>query len=233
MERYSKIIDTDKREFVLLIGNGCKWSKCKFCNYHLDRNNIEEEQYQINFRALERVTGEFGVLEAINSGSIFELNEKSFRRLLEVCKERKIKRLIVESHYMYKSHIMDLKERCSKLGITLQVKGGVETFDSEFREKILNKGFGYPSLSDLQEVFDIVNLLVGVKGQTLEQVEDDIKVGMENFDRVCVNLYKEMEDIMPADEELKRRFMQSIYPTYKDFENIDILVENTDFGVGE
>ncbi len=233
MERYSKIIDKDKREIVLLIGNGCKWSKCKFCNYHLDRNNIEEEQYQINFRALERVTGEFGVLEAINSGSIFELNEKSFRRLLEVCKERKIKRLIVESHYMYKSHIMDLIERCSKLGITLQVKGGVETFDSEFREKILNKGFGYPSLSDLQEVFDIVNLLVGVKGQTLEQVEDDIKVGMENFDRVCVNLYKEMEDIMPADEELKRRFMQSIYPTYKDFENIDILVENTDFGVGE
>ena len=233
MERYSKIIDKDKREIVLLIGNGSKWSKCKFCNYHLDRNNIEEEQYQINFRALERVTGEFGVLEAINSGSIFELNEKSFRRLLEVCKERKIKRLIVESHYMYKSHIMDLKERCSKLGITLQVKGGVETFDSEFREKILNKGFGYPSLSDLQEVFDIVNLLVGVKGQTLEQVEDDIKVGMENFDRVCVNLYKEMEDIMPADEELKRRFMQSIYPTYKDFENIDILVENTDFGVGE
>ena len=233
MERYSKIIDKDKREIVLLIGNGCKWSKCKFCNYHLDRNNIEEEQYQINFRALERVTGEFGVLEAINSGSIFELNEKSFRRLLEVCKERKIKRLIVESHYMYKSHIMDLKERCSKLGITLQVKGGVETFDSEFREKILNKGFGYPSLSDLQEVFDIVNLLFGVKGQTLEQVEDDIKVGMENFDRVCVNLYKEMEDIMPADEELKRRFMQSIYPTYKDFENIDILVENTDFGVGE
>ena len=233
MERNSKIIEKHKREIVLLIGNGCKWSKCKFCNYHLDRNNIEEEQYQINFRALERVTGEFGVLEAINSGSIFELNEKSFRRLLEVCKERKIKRLIVESHYMYKSHIMDLKERCSKLGITLQVKGGVETFDSEFREKILNKGFGYPSLSDLQEVFDIVNLLVGVKGQTLEQVEDDIKVGMENFDRVCVNLYKEMEDIMPADEELKRRFMQSIYPTYKDFENIDILVENTDFGVGE
>lgn len=83
MERYSKIIDKDKREIVLLIGNGCKWSKCKFCNYHLDRNNIEEEQYQINFRALERVTGEFGVLEAINSGSIFELNEKSFRRLLE------------------------------------------------------------------------------------------------------------------------------------------------------
>lgn len=232
MERYSKILDKDKREIVLLIGNGCKWSKCKFCNYHFDRNKNEEEQYKINAEALDKVTGEFGVLEAINSGSIFELNKKSFSRLMDVCKEKQIKRLIVESHYMYKSRIIDLKEKCSKLGIVLQVKGGVETFDADFREKILNKGFGYPTLSDLQEVFDIVNLLVGVEAQTLEQVEEDIKIGTENFDRVCVNLYKEMDDIMPADEDLKRKFMQDIYPLYKDFENVDILVENTDFGVG-
>ena len=81
-------------------------------------------------------------------------------------------------------------------------------------------------------MFDIVNLLIGVEGQTLEQVEADIKTGIENFDRVCVNLYKEMDDIMPADEDLKRKFMQEVYPLYKDFENVDILVENTDFGVG-
>ena len=49
---------------------------------------------------------------------------------------------------------------------------------------------------------------------------------------VCVYLYKEMDDIMPADEELKARFMKEIYPLYKDLENVDILVENTDFGVG-
>lgn len=232
MERYSKILDKDKREIVLLIGNGCKWSKCKFCNYHLDRNKDEEEQYKINAEALDKVTGEFGVLEAINSGSIFELNEKSFNKLLEVCKQKEIKRLIIESHYMYKLRIIDLRKKCSKLGIVLQVKGGVETFDVDFREKVLNKGFGYHTLSDLQEVFDIVNLLVGVEGQTLEQVKDDIKIGIENFDRVCVNLYKEMDDIMPADEDLKRKFMQEVYPLYKDFENVDILVENTDFGVG-
>lgn len=232
MERYSKILDKDKREIVLLIGNGCKWSKCKFCNYHLDRNKDEEEQYKINAEALDKVTGEFGVLEAINSGSIFELNEKSFNKLLEVCKQKEIKRLIIESHYMYKLRIIDLRKKCSKLGIVLQVKGGVETFDVDFREKVLNKGFGYHTLSDLQEVFDIVNLLVGVEGQSLEQIKDDIKIGMKNFDRVCVNLYKEMDDIMPADEDLKRKFLQEVYPLYKDFENIDILVENTDFGVG-
>lgn len=232
MERYSKIVNKDKREIVLLIGNGCKWSKCKFCNYHLDRNKDEKEQYKINDEVLAKVTGEFGVLEAINSGSIFELNEKSFIKLLEVCKQKEIKRLIIESYYMYKSRIINLREKCSKLGIILQVKGGVETFDADFRENVLNKGFGYPTLEDLQEVFDIVNLLVGVKGQTFEQIEDDIKIGIKNFDRVCVNLYKEMDDIMTANEELKRKFMQEIYPLYRNFDNVDILVENTDFGVG-
>ena len=232
MERYSKIVNKDKREIVLLIGNGCKWSKCKFCNYHLDRNKDEKEQYKINDEVLAKVTGEFGVLEAINSGSIFELNEKSFIKLLEVCKQKEIKRLIIESHYMYKSRIINLREKCSKLGIILQVKGGVETFDADFRENVLKKGFGYPTLEELQEVFDIVNLLVRVKGQTFKQIEDDIKIGIKNFDRVCVNLYKEMDDIMTANEELKRKFMQEIYPLYRNFDNVDILVENTDFGVG-
>ena len=232
MERYSKIVNKDKREIVLLIGNGCKWSKCKFCNYHLDRNKDEKEQYKINDEVLAKVTGEFGVLEAINSGSIFELNEKSFIKLLEVCKQKEIKRLIIESHYMYKSRIINLREKCSKLGIILQVKGGVETFTLDRVLNVLKKGFGYPTLEELQEVFDIVNLLVGVKGQTFKQIEDDIKIGIKNFDRVCVNLYKEMDDIMTANEELKRKFMQEIYPLYRNFDNVDILVENTDFGVG-
>ncbi len=232
MERYSKILNKDQREIVLLIGNGCKWSKCKFCNYHLDRCNDEDKQYKINQEVLKKVTGEFCVLEAINSGSIFELNKRSFSELLNICTGKKIKRLIIESHYMYRTKIKELREKCSKLGIILQVKGGIETFDTDFREKVLNKGFGYPNLSDLRETFDIVNFLVGVEGQTLEQVKKDIKIGMENFDRVCINLYKEMDDIMPADEGLKEKFMKEIYPLYKDNENIDILVDNTDFGVG-
>ena len=42
MDRYSKILNKDKREIVLLIGNGCKWQKCKFCNYYLDRTEYQE-----------------------------------------------------------------------------------------------------------------------------------------------------------------------------------------------
>ena len=232
MERYSKILDKDKREIVLLIGNGCKWSKCKFCNYHLDRNNVEEEQFKINNEILNKVTGEFQVLEAINSGSIFELNKRSFGKLLEVCIKKNVKRLIIESHYMYKKQIEELRNKCKELNIQLQVKGGVETFNADFREKVLNKGFGYPTIEELKKVFDVVNLLVGVQGQTIEQIENDINIGIQNFDRVCINVYKEMDDIMPADEELKSEFMKEIYPKYKNYLNVDILIENTDFGVG-
>lgn len=71
MDRYSKILNKDKREIVLLIGNGCKWQKCKFCNYYLDRTKDEEKQLKINKEALSKVTGEFGVLEAINSRKYF------------------------------------------------------------------------------------------------------------------------------------------------------------------
>lgn len=233
MERYSKILNKDKREIVLLIGNGCKWSKCTFCNYYLDKTKNEEKQFEINKQALSKVTGEFEVLEAINSGSIFELNEKSKEELINTCLEKGIKRLIIESHYMYKNKILKFKKECEKLGISLKIKGGVETFDEKFREKDLRKGFGTPTLEELKETFDEVNLLVGVKGQTIEQIKKDLEIGTANFERVCVNLYKEMEDIIAADEKVKEQFMKEIYPIYKDNNKVDILVENTDFGVGD
>ncbi len=233
MDRYSRILDKDKREIVLLIGSGCKWQKCKFCNYYLDRTKDNDEQYKINKEVLDNVTGEFQVLEAINSGSIFELNEKSKNELLKTCKEKNIKRLIIESHYMYKNKIKEFKKECKDLKIDLKVKGGIETFDENFRENILNKGFGKPSLEELKETFDEINLLVGIKGQTFEQVKKDIEIGLENFERICVNLYKEMPDIMPQDENLKKRFLKELYPIYKENNKIDILIENTDFGVGD
>ncbi len=233
MERYSKILEKDIREIVLLIGNGCKWHKCKFCNYYLDRTDIEEKQYKINKEVLSKVTGEYGVLEAINSGSIFELNQRSRKELLDTCIKKNIKRLIIESHYMYYRQIAEFRKECKELGIDLKVKGGVETFDEDFREDIMKKGFGRPTLEQLKEVFDEINLLVGVKGQNIEQVKKDLEIGINNFERICVNLYKEMDDIMEADEDLKKEFIREVYPLYKENSKVDILIENTDFGVGD
>ena len=69
MKRYSIIREKNKREIVLLRGSGCKWRKCRFCDYHLDFSKDEEENFSLNREILQQVTGCFGVLETINSGS--------------------------------------------------------------------------------------------------------------------------------------------------------------------
>ena len=89
MERYSEIVEKDKREIVLLIGNGCNWQKCKFCNYYFDREKDDERQFKINKEVLDKVTGKYEKLEVKNSGSIFELNEKKKKRAFRyLCKKK-------------------------------------------------------------------------------------------------------------------------------------------------
>ena len=73
MERYNKITEKNKREIVLLKAFPCAWGKCRFCDYIEDNSRDREEMARLNEEVLSRVTGEFGVLEVINSGSCFEL----------------------------------------------------------------------------------------------------------------------------------------------------------------
>ena len=45
----------------------------------------------------------------------------------------------------------------------------------------LEKGFGKASLDEFKEAFDEINLLVGVKGQNLEQIEKRHRNRKEKF----------------------------------------------------
>ena len=72
MERYSIIRDKMPREFVLLQGTGCRWRRWEFCDYHSD---VSDDPFEVNRAVLEQVTGEYGVLDVINSGSAMELDE--------------------------------------------------------------------------------------------------------------------------------------------------------------
>ena len=72
MERYSLIHDKFPREFVLLQGTGCRWKKCAYCDYFHD---VSENPYELNSKELEKVTGHYGVLDVINSGSAMELDK--------------------------------------------------------------------------------------------------------------------------------------------------------------
>ena len=65
----------------MLQGNGCKWGKCTFCDYHAD---VCSTPYAINKPVLEQVTGQFGVLDIINSVSAMELDHETISLIKQV-----------------------------------------------------------------------------------------------------------------------------------------------------
>ncbi len=91
MDRYSEITNKNQREIVLLKGFPCIWGKCSFCDYIDDNSNLEEEMNKLNLKVLKNVTGKYGVLEVINSGSCFELPKDTLEKIKCIIKEKNIK----------------------------------------------------------------------------------------------------------------------------------------------
>ncbi|AID45132.1 hypothetical protein SFBM_1150 [Candidatus Arthromitus sp. SFB-mouse-Japan] len=230
MKRYSVINEKNKREIVLLRGSGCIYKKCTFCDYYLDMSKDSYENYLLNKSVIDNITGEHGTLEVINSGSVFELDKTTIDLIKSVCKEKGISIIHFESHYLYKKRIPELKEEFSDFDIKMKL--GLETFDYDLREGIFNKGIHDKDPEIISEYFDEANFLFGISGQTIESIETDIKLGLKNFDRICVNIMCENSTEMIPDKNVINEFMRSIYPKYKDDYRVDILINNTDFGVG-
>ena len=65
-----------------------------------------------------------------------------------------------------------------------------------------------------------------------ESMKNDIEIGLKYFERVCVNIMVENTAPLQPSNEVREIFMKEIYPIYKDNPRIDILLHNTDFGVG-
>ena len=108
MDRYSLIHTKMPREFVLLQGAGCKWRKCTFCDYHED---VSENPFAINEPVLRQVTGQYGVLDVINSGSAMELDADTLSFIKEVVREKQIHTLWFEAHYMYRKKLKAFAEQ--------------------------------------------------------------------------------------------------------------------------
>jgi uncharacterized Fe-S cluster-containing MiaB family protein len=88
MERYNKITNKNKREIVLLKAFPCVWGRCSFCDYIDDNGQDEEEMNKLNREVLDKVTGEFGVLEVINSGSCFEIPKDTLSYIKEIIEKK-------------------------------------------------------------------------------------------------------------------------------------------------
>ncbi len=231
--RYSVITEKNPREIVMLRGSGCKWRRCKFCDYHLDHSKDETSNYAINQAALSRVRGIYGKLEVINSGSLMDLDQQTLTLIRDVCLKHSICELHFECHWMHRKELPAYRAFFTDHGIAVKVKIGVETFDAGYREQVLDKGIGETDPSIISEGFDEVCLLFGLSGQTVDSMKTDIETGLTYFERVCVNLMIENSTSIKPDETVRRNFMEHIYPFYRDDPRVDILLNNTDFGVGK
>lgn len=230
--RYSSINNKEKREVLLLIGHKCVWHKCRFCDYHLDSSDNDSKNFSINKVAIDKVTGQFGILEISNSGSFMELDPMTVQYIKNVCLSKKIQKLIVESHWIYRHKIESFKKMFKEIGVSLVVKIGVETFDFLFRECYLSKGIDEPNPEKIAKYFDRVCLLFGIPGQTVESMLIDIETSLKYFDRTYVNIMTPNSSYIKPDARVIREFQEKVYPIFCDNERVDILLINTDFGIG-
>lgn len=230
MIRYSKILNKNKREIVLLKSRPCKWGICSFCDYIDDNCSNDEDMLTFNKDILSNVTGEFKKLEVINSASVFELPDESLKDIKDIVESKGIKQLYFESHYSYKDRLGEIKEYFK--GIDVVFKCGIETFDNHFRNKILKKGAYFKDYKEVAKYFSSICMLVGIEGQTKEIISNDMEIIKNNFSHTCINIYIDNTTDIKRDEDLVSWF-KSEYSYLEDYDNIEILWNNTDFGVGD
>ncbi len=183
----------------------------------------------VNKKVLEDVRGLYGRLEVINSASVFELPMETLEDIRKVCVAKGIKEIFFEAYYNYRTRLDEIRDFFD--GIEVSFKCGIESFDDDFRNGYLNKNISFKDAKEVASYFDNICLLVGIKGQTKEMIDRDMKLLQENFKRGCINIYVENTTPVKRDQAIVDYFRDK-YSYMDDMENIEILWNNTDFGVG-
>ncbi len=181
-----------KRENVLLVSTGCSWGKCAFCDYQDDKSSSALACDTINKKVLESVRGtEIGVicLDVTCSASYTELPFTTMNYIREKCNEKGIKKVILEGHYLFKDSNKYYEQFFNDYGIDVMFRCGVETFDEHIREDILRKGIPGIRAEKIAKHFQWINLMYGMEGQSYAQLKEDIKIGLEYFERINLSIY--------------------------------------------
>ncbi|GMB10586.1 MAG: radical SAM protein [Candidatus Improbicoccus devescovinae] len=233
MQRYSKITKKFPREFILLQGQGCFWKKCTFCDYYLD---ISSSYSIINHNVIRLVTGEFGVLDVINSGSAMELDVGTLNFLAKICEIKNIHTIWFEAHWNYHNFVGSFKRnfqrKIKKFVINVKFRTGIETFHADTRKKF-NKGISNDvSPQDVHKYFDGVCLLAGVNGQKFDIIKQDIGIASEIFEYFSFNVFTQNSKKNVVDEYLILRLKNEVFPQLIVNPKAELLVKNFDLGVG-
>lgn len=227
LKRYAVIEKKFPREFVLLQGTGCRWGRCTFCDYHTDRS---ASPYATNRDVLLQVTGRYGTLDIINSGSGIELDKQTIELIQNIIQEKQIETVWFEMHYMYRHRLKEFAALFTPARVKFRC--GIESFDAKQRTA-WNKGIGKDVRpADVAEYFDGVCLLCCTQGDSRERILHDIATAREYFEYASVNVFNNNTTEVQQDSELAQWFEQEIYPTLIDDDRIEVLINNTDLGVG-
>lgn len=70
------------------------------------------------------------------------------------------------------------------------------------------------------------------KGQTKEMIKRDIDIVLKNFKYATLNVFINNTTDIKRDEELVKWFIEE-YRYLDSYDNIEVLYNNTDFGVGD
>jgi hypothetical protein len=191
---------------------------------------VSEHPFEVNRQVLQQVTGVYGVLDVINSGSAYELDEETLDLIKQVVEERHIHTLWFEMHYMYRHRLKEFASRFPE--VEVKFRCGVETFDSSLRA-LWKKGIPADvTPEDVSECFQGVCLLCCTEGDSKERILSDIAIAKQYFEYFSVNLFCNNHTDLKRDEALAEWFVKEVYPLIKDDERIEILLDNTDLGVG-
>ena len=227
MERYSLIHTKLPREFVLLQGTGCRWGKCTFCDYHQDAS---EQPFETNKQVLQQVTGQYGVLDVINSGSCVELEQETIELIKKLVSEKRIQTLWFEAHYMYRNQLAAFAQQFAPA--IVKFRCGVETFDVNLRNQWKKGITASVDAEQIAEYFQGVCLLCCTQGEEKEHIIEDIALARQHFEYFSINLFCNNTTLLQRDNHLAEWFIREIYPTLQDDPRIEVLLNNTDLGVG-
>ena len=215
------------REFVLLQGTGCRWGQCTFCDYHSDTS---DNPFAVNEPILRQVTGKYGVLDIINSGSAMELDEKTINLIREVVREKHIHTLWFETHYMYRKKLADFAHLFAPAQVKFRC--GVETFSPTLRNH-WRKGIPTDvTAEDVAKHFQGVCLLCCTEGESRDHILTDIALARQYFEYFSVNVFCNNSTSVRQDKALAQWFASEVYPQLEEDIKVEVLMENTDLGVG-
>lgn len=227
--RYAKFAGHHPREVLLLKGLPCVWSRCTFCDYIDDNTTNQDLISRVADETLARVTGEFGRLQIINSGSVQELPRFVQEQIRDLIAARGIRDFWTESYWSYRKSFEDTRRF---FGVETHLFLGVETFDDQLRNAVLNKSMHWDSPDDVAAATDSICLLIGFRGQTRDIIRRDVDLLLSKFRYGIINLFTENRlSAGLMDEDIKAWFREE-FAWLKERTSVDVLWHNTDFGVG-